>query len=408
MLLERRAVVELVVTLAGLVLVYAGVTALLRLVYKPPPEEPAPEPAGARARAPSRRRLLPAAVAAGLVAAVVAGFLAGGGTSTAAPPAGSCNGHVELCGSRTLPEIAIPATHNSMSVPLPGWYSSEQDRPIADQLADSIRGLLFDTHYADKLANGRLRTDFTSHGELARAGQDAVSPNAVAGPPSASASDSDCSSTSGRARAVPLPHLLRDRRDPARGGARRHPRLPRLASGRRDRRDQSGLPDAQGLRGRGQRRGPGAHGLHAAPASGRWATLRQMIDSNRRAVFLAENHAGAAPWYQSAYDRITQEERRTRSAPWPLLTDPAKLPASCKPNRGPGRTRRSSSSTTGSRRIRYPLSSHARAVNAYERSAGPRTGVREDLRDRKPNLLAVNFYLQGDVFRVVDTLNGVR
>ena len=32
-----------------------------------------------------------------------------------------------------------------------------------------------------------------------------------------------------------------------------------------------------------------------------------MIDSDKRVVFLAENHAGAAPWYQLAYKRITQE-----------------------------------------------------------------------------------------------------
>ena len=30
------------------------------------------------------------------------------------------------------------------------------------------------------------------------------------------------------------------------------------------------------------------------------------------------------------------------------------------------------------------------------------------LREHLPNLLAVNFYQRGDVFKVVDTLNGVR
>ena len=36
-----------------------------------------------------------------------------------------------------------------MSAPLPGWFSSEQDRPIAAQLDAGIRGLLLDTHYGD-------------------------------------------------------------------------------------------------------------------------------------------------------------------------------------------------------------------------------------------------------------------
>ena len=32
-----------------------------------------------------------------------------------------------------------------------------------------------------------------------------------------------------------------------------------------------------------------------------------MIDCDQRLVLLAENHAGAAPWYQLAYKRLTEE-----------------------------------------------------------------------------------------------------
>jgi hypothetical protein len=66
----------------------------------------------------------------------------------------ACNGHAALCGRR-LDEVVLPATHNSMSAPLPGWYSAEQERPIGGQLDDGIRGLLLDTHYGDRLASGR-------------------------------------------------------------------------------------------------------------------------------------------------------------------------------------------------------------------------------------------------------------
>ena len=59
-----------------------------------------------------------------------------------------------------------------------------------------------------------------------------------------------------------------------------------------------------------------------------------MIDRNQRVVFLAENHAGAAPWYQLAYQRITEETPYAFSKV-AQLTDPAKLAASCRPNRGP-------------------------------------------------------------------------
>ena len=62
---------------------------------------------------------------------------------------GRCNGHAALC-DRPLDEVVLPATHNSMSAPLPGWFSAEQERPIGGQLEDGIRGLLLDTHYADR------------------------------------------------------------------------------------------------------------------------------------------------------------------------------------------------------------------------------------------------------------------
>ena len=69
------------------------------------------------------------------------------------------------------------------------------------------------------------------------------------------------------------------------------------------------------------------------PAPGaRWPTLQQMIDANRRIVFLAENHGGAAPWYQAAYRSVAQE------TPYNFkhvkqLTAPAELAATWKLDR---------------------------------------------------------------------------
>jgi hypothetical protein len=45
-------------------------------------------------------------------------------------------------------------------------------------------------------------------------------------------------------------------------------------------------------------------------------------------------------------------------------------------------------------------------VNAYEPLLA-RVRKCERVRDHFANLIAVNFYARGDVFRVVDTLNGV-
>ena len=125
--------------------------------------------------------LAPGVLAAVTVVALVGLFFGTGGTTTAAPARGPCNGHTELC-DRTLDEVALVATHNSMSVPLPGWYSSEQERPIGDQLHDGVRGLLIDTHYADRLPNGKVRTYFGSSEQLRKQAKlDGVSPDAVDG-----------------------------------------------------------------------------------------------------------------------------------------------------------------------------------------------------------------------------------
>ena len=47
--------------------------------------------------------------------------------------------------------------------------------------------------------------------------------------------------------------------------------------------------------------------------------MRQLIDRNQRVVFLAENSAGAAPWYQLAYDAITEETPYAFSRPGQLI-----------------------------------------------------------------------------------------
>jgi hypothetical protein len=140
------------------------------------------------------------------------------------------------------------------------------------------------------------------------------------------------------------------------------------------------------------------------PAAGApWPTLREMIDSDRRLVVLAENHAGAAPWYQLAYQRLVQETPFTFKRV-SQLTDPAGLAASCRPNRG----------TAGAPLFLVnhwintdplPKPDNSSAVNAY----GPllrRARECERARGRRVNLLAVDFYERGDLFKVVDTLNG--
>jgi hypothetical protein len=311
----------------------------------------------------------------------------------------TCNGKLALC-EKTLPEIALPATHNSMSVPLRGWFSSEQDAPIAEQLRFGIRGLLIDTHYADRLDNGRLRTYVGDPRQLrAQAQRDGVSPSGV----DAALRLRERLGFSGEGeRGMYLCHSFCEL-----GGTR-------LADALRDLheflianpgevvvvinqdyvtpQDFVGAVQAAGL----------ARLAYRGPVSGRWPTLRQMIDTDQRVVFLAENHAGAASWYHLAYGAITQETPYAFAKPQ-QLTNAAALGATCRPNRGPAQAPLFLVNhwiTTDP----VPLPSHADQVNAY----GPLMRcVRECMRVRRhiPNLVAVNFYRRGDLLRAVDTLN---
>jgi hypothetical protein len=138
--------------------------------------------------------------------------------------------------------------------------------------------------------------------------------------------------------------------------------------------------------------------------TGRWPTLREMIDSGQRVVFLAENHAGAAPWYHLAYEAIVQETPYSFSRPREL-TDAARLAGTCEPNRGPADAPLflvNHWTTTDP----VPLPSDADKINAYE-PLMRRLRECRSIRHHIPNLVAVNFYRRGDLLRAVDTLNGL-
>jgi hypothetical protein len=386
------AVVHLLVTVLGVYLIYAGVAGVLRVTYDPDASQ------AARPARQSRRRLLAPLLAVVLIAAALGAFAAGGGTSAAAPARPGCNGHVELC-SRTLPEIALPATHNAMSVPLPGWYSSEQDRPIADQLHDGVRGLLIDTHYADRLGNGKLRTvlDDPSNTKV-----DGVSPEAVAaakrtrerlGFSGTGKRDMYLCHTFCELGGTLLSETLRDLH--AFVVANPSDVFVVINQDYVTPSDFVGAVRTAGLE----------KFAYAGPVSGRWPTLRQMIDSGQRVLFMAENRAGAAPWYRPVYDSITEETPYTFSKV-AQLTDPASLASSCRANRGPARAPillvNHWISTDP-----IPLPSDAEKVNGYGQLL-KRARECQRVRHHFPNLVAVNFYRRGDLFRVVDALNGVR
>ncbi|WP_270023694.1 hypothetical protein [Solirubrobacter phytolaccae] len=383
-LLRPGAALTVVASVGGLVLVYFGVVAILRRVQAPRPD----------LRASGVRALAAAGVAVLLVGAGVAALLGGGGArADAAEPAGVCNGHRELC-DRRLDQVVLPATHNSMSAIQPGWFSAEQDAPIADQLADGVRGLLIDTHYGDRLANGRVRTELDAG--LADLTGDDIGP---------------------QARAAAL--RMRERagfRGPGERGIFLCHTLCELGA--------TPLDEALATLRAFLVTHPGEVVVvinedYVKPAdfvaavrradlerlvwtpTGTPPTLGELVETDRRLVLLAEHHAGGAPWYRAAYDGVVQETPYAFKHPQQLAT-----PDSCRPNRG----------TPGAPLLLLnhwittdpaPLPANAERVNAH----GPllrRARECTRVRGHVPNLVAVNFYRRGDLFGVVDELNGVR
>lgn len=63
-------------------------------------------------------------------------------------PRPGCNGDPDLC-DRPFPEVVFPATHNAMSNEEEGWEPPNQNLDLATQLVDGVRGFLLDIHEDD-------------------------------------------------------------------------------------------------------------------------------------------------------------------------------------------------------------------------------------------------------------------
>ena len=397
-LLEPDAVLRVTVLAIGAFLLYRGVREMVRWAAA----RYAAAVAGGRphlGRAGQLLRLAPVAIGVVAVTVAVAVIVTGGGDEAPAATPTGCNGFAALC-RRPLNDVALAATHNSMaSVTIPTFLFGQQDGTIADQLEFGIRGLLIDSYYGDQVAGG-VRTDLASLPKRKAAERELGAPAVDA--------------------------ALRIRKRLARGG-QGHRGIylchgfcelgaVSLASALSDLRsflvshpgavvvvinqDEGVAPAA--IRDAFQR--AGLLDLVYRGPLGPFPTLRRMIESNQRLVVMAENDAGDISWYHLAYRRALQETpfRFTTTA---ALTDPSRIPESCRPHRGPDSAPlfllNHWVDTTP-----LPRASNAAIVNARPALLG-RARTCERIRHRLPNLVAVDFFRRGDVLGVVNALNGV-
>jgi hypothetical protein len=384
-------ILTVLAVLAGLVLVVAGVGEIAAAAGA----RRAARPVVAR----PRRRRLPV-LALGAAAVLVVGLIvfdavpADRHVSVASAAPGTCNGYAQLC-SRRYDQVAFPATHNAMSAAdESGWFIPEQPTGVIGQLDAGIRVLLLDTYYGQRTDRSNLvATAPQSHAEALADAEQLYGPNVVA------------SALRLRDALIPKPvgavmpflcHGLCELgataweplMEQVRGWLATHPRqvVTFFIQDAVSPADTAAVFEQAGL----------LPYVHTQQPGQPWPTLGQMIDSGRRVVVLMEEHGGG-----SAYPWLLQGFNWVQDTPY---SNPSPAALSCDLNRG--------SASSPLFLVNYWLNryqslvSDARLINAYGEFWPYVSRCRAE-RHHLPNFVAVNYYDQGDLFRVVNALNGV-
>lgn len=386
---------RVIVTLFGVVFLVNALGELLRLIA---PEQVSPPPGREAMAGFARSRWVLATL--GLLAAaglIVGGYFAiarSGGDGAAAPAAAAgpdCNGYALLCAKR-FDEIVIPATHNSMSSAEDGFVLANHSRGIIPQLDAGYRGLLIDLYYGiDSDRTPVVITDIAPPTAEERAqmveqlGEAAVRSAEELRERNLNAADGQ--------RGIYLCHIrceigatpladelarLRDWLTANPGEALVIIIEDYVAPG-----DVADAFDAAGL----------TRYLHTQAGGAPWPTLRQMIDSGRRLVVMAENDSRGVNWYHDAF-AFTQETPYTFAEVGEF---------DCAPNRG--------GADNPLFMINHwitPASAGAADTANTADTLNRRIAQCREERGRSPNIVGVDFYARGDALSVVAALNGVQ
>jgi len=311
----------------------------------------------------------------------------GGASKPRRAPILACNGFAALC-DRTLDRVVFASSHNSMSAASDGFVGANQPRGLVAQLDYGIRGFLIDSYYAVK-EHGKVRTVI----------------------PDKHLSREQLSKDVGGDAAAAIERLTRGAGFPSPTDPKRRPYLCHVfcEAGAIDmttalsavRRWMDKHPDevliffledsvtpadtARVFKQSGLLRYVYTHG-RADP----WPTLRQMISSGHRLLVLSENEkSGAVPWYHDGFSLVQETPYHFTSA----------KKFSCRPNRGTpnsplfllnhwidnGRPSRKASAE----------------VNRFDVLL-PRAQACQKQRELLPNIVAVDWYDEGDLLGAVN------
>jgi hypothetical protein len=327
-------------------------------------------------------------------------LLVGGDREVKRPggPVEACNGYPELC-DRELNEVAFPGAHNAMSAANADFITPNQETKIQDQLDAGIRVLLVDAYYGIKRSTGPVLTDLkreqdrTKVNEALREqfGKDAakrvqdiqqrVADSGEEGERSTYFCHIVCELGS-----IDLTETLGD----VQKFLDTHPD-EFLIMVIEDYIDPEDVEKA--FRDSGLVRYAYVHDRNTP-----FPTLRELIESDKRILVMAEkdNGGGSIPWYHDGFELMQETPYTFKSA------DELRAAASCKPNRGTADSPLFQFNHWVEKLPRAP--DLGAEVNAYDflieraRECRRRRGL-------LPNLVAVDFYDEGDIFEASRMLN---
>lgn len=269
-----------------------------------------------------------------------------GDASTTGGPVWPCNGHAELC-ARRFDEVVFPMTHNSYSSKDDGFslFNANQIHPVSTQLAEGIRGLMLDVEMdGDEV--------IMCHGPCLF-GQ--------------------------------VAHLdvLADIAD----FLAKNPReIVTIIY-------QDGAPVAEIA---ADLAATGLDQLAFTYQGGPFPTLGEMIDANTRLVVTAESGGPPPAWFHHVWD-VTWDTPYTFHSVDEF---------SCELNRGDQANPLFLINHWLSTNLDLPSEDGAKQVNVYDVLHARAVQCMQETGDL-PNFLGVDFYEHGDLFAVVDALNGV-
>ena len=255
----------------------------------------------------------------------------------------ACNGAPELC-DRRYDQVAYATTHNAMSNEEDGFSLPNQKFSVKHQLADGVRGLMLDT-YLDG-GTTMLCHAFCTLGKR------------------------------------PLVDTLTDIRQ----FLESHPYeiVTIIFESYISANDTRLTFEAAGL----------TPYLDVQPVASPWPTLRQMIATDRRLVVFTDNQGGTYDWYHDVWDYAFETHYS--------FATPAAL--SCTPNRGnPANNlfilNHFLTQTFGSPALAEQINHNPLFIDRANECAAADAHL--------PNFVTVDHYQIGDVFLVVDALNGL-